>query len=190
MPSLPTYSNEEGTVLLKSKSGEIIDAFTYSDGMHFPLLSYTDGVSLERISFSTATSETTNWHSAAETIGFGTPGYQNSMFQQYVTSEGEITIVPEIFSPDNDGKDDVTALGFRFDQAGFTLNALVFDAYGNQIRHLVKSTLVEAEGSFFWDGESENGNKVPVGIYVIAVEAFNLEGNVENYKKTVVVGIR
>jgi hypothetical protein len=190
MPSFPTYSNEDGTVLLKSKSGKLIDAFTYSDGMHFPLLSYTDGVTLERISFSVPTTETTNWHSAAETVGFGTPGYQNSMFMQFDASTGEITIVPEIFSPDSDGKDDVTALEYRFDQAGFTFNAFVFDVNGIQIRHLVKSTLVESEGTFFWDGENENGNKVPVGIYVIAVEVFNLEGSVENYKKTVVVGLR
>ncbi|NOU46553.1 MAG: hypothetical protein HOO86_05750 [Bacteroidales bacterium] len=190
MASLPTFSNDDGTVLITTKYGLMIDAFSYTDNMHFPLLTTTEGVSLERISFDVPSTETSNWHSAAQTVGFGTPGYQNSMFSAMIQTSGEITIDPEIFSPDSDGKDDVTALGFQFDQAGYTLNAFVFDANGIEKRHLVKSALIPAEGIFYWDGEDDEGNKVPVGIYIIMVEVFNLEGKVENYKKAVVVGVR
>jgi len=190
MASLPTFSNDDGTVLITTKYGLMIDAFSYTDNMHFPLLTTTEGVSLERISFDVPSTETSNWHSAAQTVGFGTPGYQNSMFSAMIQTSGEITIDPEIFSPDSDGKDDVTALGFQFDQAGYTLNAFVFDANGIEKLHLVKSALIPAEGIFYWDGEDDEGNKVPVGIYIIMVEVFNLEGKVENYKKAVVVGVR
>ena len=190
MVSLPTYSNDDGTGLLKSKTGKVIDAFSYTEKMHFPLLTTTEGVSLERISFTEPTNEAGNWHSAAETVGFGTPGDQNSMFASFTQSSGEITIDPEIFSPDSDGFDDVTAISYLFYQTGFTFNAFIFNADGIKIRHLVKSALVPAAGSFFWDGLDESGNKVPIGIYVVVVEVFNLEGKVENYKKAVVVGYR
>ena len=187
MASFPTFSNDEGTVLLKTKTGVHVDLFSYTDSMHFPLLTTTEGVSLERISFSEPTISADNWHSAAETVGFGTPGYKNSMFKESVSVSGEITVVPEVFSPDSDGRDDVVSIEYRFSQAGFTMNAYVFDANGNQIRHLVKSALIPAEGACFWDGVDENNRKVPVGIYVIYVEIFNLDGLVEHYKKPVVV---
>jgi len=190
MASFPSYSNDAGTVILKSKSGKLIDVFSYSDAMHFPLLTTTEGVSLERISFTAATSEASNWHSAAQTIGFGTPGYQNSMFDVPVISSGEITVEPEVFSPDSDGHNDVTAIGYHFDQAGFTFNAYIYNANGVQIKHLVKSNLIPKAGVFYWDGLDETGNKVSVGIYVLAVEVFNLEGKVNRYKKPVVVATK
>ncbi|MFZ4463187.1 MAG: lamin tail domain-containing protein [Bacteroidales bacterium] len=187
MSSFPTYSNDEGTVLLKSKTGKVIDVFSYSDAMHFSLLNTTEGVSLERISFETASSEITNWHSAAATAGYGTPGFQNSMTIEPSDQSDEIKMVPEIFSPNLDGYDDVTSLEYHFQEAGFTMNAFIFDANGIERRHLVKSTLIPADGSFFWDGLDENGNRVSSGIYIVAVEVFNSDGTVKNFKKPVVV---
>jgi hypothetical protein len=187
MSSFPTYSNDEGTVLLKSKTGKVIDVFSYSDAMHFSLLNTTEGVSLERISFETASSEITNWHSAAATAGYGTPGFLNSMTIESSDQSDEIKMVPEIFSPNLDGYDDVTSLEYHFQEAGFTMNAFIFDANGIERRHLVKSTLIPADGSFFWDGLDENGNRVSSGIYIVAVEVFNLDGTVKNFKKPVVV---
>lgn len=187
MTSFPSYSNEEGTVLLKSKTGKVIDVFSYSEAMHFSLLNTNEGVSLERISFENATSETTNWHSASAVSGYGTPGYKNSMMIEPTDQSNEIKMVPEIFSPNLDGYDDVTSLEYHFAEAGFTMNAFIFDANGIERRHLVKSTLIPADGTFFWDGQDENGNRVSSGIYVVAVEVFNLDGNVKTFKKPVVV---
>lgn len=190
MASFPTYSNSEGTVLLKAKSGELVDVFAYNEDMHYPLLTTNDGVSLERISFDGPTNDASSWHSAAESVGFGTPGLQNSMFRAFPEVDDDITIEPELFSPDGDGRDDVTSIAYSFDEAGNTLNIHIYNSVGQPIRHLVKSQLVAQQGVYHWDGIDENGNKAGVGIYIVYAEVFDLDGNVKAYKKSVVVGTR
>ena len=39
------------------------------------------GVALERIDPDAATQDAANWTSASETVGYGTPGYQNSQYK-------------------------------------------------------------------------------------------------------------
>jgi hypothetical protein len=190
MAQFPVYPNESGTAILVSKAGQVIDAFSYHEKMHFPLLNYVKGVSLERISVDRPSADVNNWHSAAETAGFATPGYQNSVFVKDETSEGELTVDPEIFSPDGDGRDDVTSIRYSFEEAGYTLNIQIFNASGQKVRHLVKSTLVSQEGAVSWDGLDESGRKVPTGIYVVYAEVFNLAGTVKGFKRAVVVGTR
>ncbi len=187
MASFPTYSNDAGTAILKAKTGQLIDLIAYTEDMQYPLLTTAEGVALERISFDRPSDDPTNWHSAAESVGFGTPGYQNSMFMALVTTDDAISVTPELFSPDSDGRDDVTSIAYAFDEAGYTLNVYIFDASGQQQRHLVKSMLVSQTGAVSWDGLDENGNRVPIGIYVVYAEAFDLNGSVKSYKKAVVV---
>jgi hypothetical protein len=187
MASFPSYPNASGTVMLKSKAGPVIDAFDYAEDMHHPLLTSVKGVSLERIHYSRPASDATNWHSAAETVGFGTPGYQNSVFTDFPVFNDEIIIEPEIFSPDGDGYDDVTSIGYKFDKAGYTLNVYIFSGSGQQVRHLAKSMLAAQEGVVSWDGRGEDGSRLAVGIYVVFVELFDLNGQVRQYKKPVVL---
>jgi hypothetical protein len=190
MASFPSYPNAGGTVMLKSKAGPVLDVFTYAENMHHPLLNSVKGVSLERIHYNRPAADLTNWHSAAETVGFGTPGYQNSVYADLPVFDDEIIIEPEIFSPDGDGFDDLTSIGFKFDKAGYTLNIYVFSGSGQQVRHLVKSMLASQEGVVSWDGRGEDGSRLPVGIYVVFVELFDLDGQVRHYKKPVVITTR
>jgi len=112
MNSFPPLNDNDGIVVLATKGQTIIDNFHYYEGLHYPLLNSTDGVSLERISFDRPTDDATNWHSASETAGFATPAYQNSQFMNYTNEKDNITILPEIFSPDNDGYNDVLNIIF------------------------------------------------------------------------------
>jgi len=43
------------------------------------------------------------------------------------------------------------------------------------------------EGSFKWEGVTSDGQKAPIGIYVLWIAYFNLEGAVERVKEAVVV---
>ena len=62
--------------------------------MQFGLLNITKGVSLERIDFNRPTQDRTNWHSAAEDIGFGTPAYKNSQYNDAGETDNTIEITP------------------------------------------------------------------------------------------------
>jgi flagellar hook assembly protein FlgD len=131
-----------------------------------------------------------NWHSAAERVHFGTPGQPNSMMQSTEPSSDEISISPDIFSPDGDGFDDACFINYHFDEAGYTMNIYIFNVAGQLIRHLAKGELVGQEGSVLWNGLDNNGNKVPVGVYVVVTEVFNFSGTVKQFKNAVVVGTR
>lgn len=190
MASFPSYANAGGTALLMSKTGTTIDAMYFSEKMHYPLLKVTKGVALERVSFDQPSMAADNWHSAAERMRFGTPGQPNSMMQSTEVSQGEIVIDPEVFSPDGDGFDDACFINYRFDESGYTMNTYIFNVAGQLVRHLAKGELVGQEGSVIWNGLDNNGNRVPVGVYVVLTEIFNFDGKVKQYKNAVVVGTR
>ncbi len=190
MASFPSYANAGGTAILMGKDGTTIDAMYFSEKMHYPLLKVTKGVSLERVAFDQPSMSTDNWHSAAELAHFGTPGQPNSMMQRVEPSNDEISISPDIFSPDGDGYDDACFINYHFDEAGYTMNTCIFNVAGQQMRHLAKGELVGQEGSILWNGLDDNGNRVPVGVYVVVTEVFNFEGKVKQFKNAVVVGTR
>ncbi len=190
MASFPSYANAGGTAVLMGKDGTMIDAMAFSEKMHYPLLKVTKGVSLERVSFQQPSMNADNWHSAAERVLFGTPGYENSMAQHADDSNDEISITPDIFSPDGDGFDDACFINYRFEEAGYTMNIYIFNVAGQLVRHLAKGELVGREGSVIWNGLDGNGNKVPVGVYVAVTEVFNFSGTVKQFKNAAVVGTR
>ena len=190
MASFPSYANAGGTAILRSKAGIVIDAMSFSEKMHYPLLKVTKGVSLERVSFDQPSMAADNWNSAAERVGFGTPGQPNSMMQSPEVSQDEIGISPEVFSPDGDGYDDACFVNYRFDEGGYTMNTYIFNVAGQLVRHLAKGELVGQEGSVVWNGFDNNGNRVPVGVYVVMTEVFGFDGKVKQFKNAVVVATR
>ena len=165
MESLPSYNNDTGVVILATKGLEIIDRFAYGEALHFPLLNSFDGVSLERINFNRPSEDLTNWHSAAEDVGFATPGYKNSQFGEIAEAVDPISLQPEVFSPDNDGTDDFLNISYQFDAPGNMGTITVFDARGRIIRKLVNNQLLGTEGVFTWDGIGDNNQKAPIGMY-------------------------
>jgi hypothetical protein len=187
MASLPTYSNDEGIVVLATRGLEVIDRLAYNDEMQLPLLNTSDGVALERVNYERPVEDRTNWHSAAETYGFGTPAYKNSVYSESIHVDDPVTVEPEVFSPDNDGRDDVLNISFRFEIPGYTANITIFDSQGRKVRQLTNNELLGTEGIISWDGISDDNQKAAIGIYIIFIEVFDLEGNVKKYKKTAVL---
>ena len=187
METLPTYNNSDGHVYLVNNQNQTVDNFEYNEDMHFALLNDFKGVSLERIDYNRLSSDRTNWHSAAEDVGFATPGYENSQFHGVEITDG-ITISPETFSPDNDGIDDVVNISYQFSEAGYVANIVIYDSKGRLIKNLLLNELLGAKGTFSWDGINENNEKAAIGIYIIYVEAFKLNGDTKKFKKTCVLG--
>jgi hypothetical protein len=184
----PAYNNDEGICLLADGKGQIIDAFDYSEEMHYPLLNYVDGVSLERTNFDAQTQLAGNWHSAAESVGFGTPSIQNSQFIDQEKSTDEVVIDPEIFSPDNDGYNDIQSIKYTFEQPGFMMTVNIYNAGGQLVRKLVNNEYLGTEGTVNWDGLQDDNTKAPIGIYIYFIQVFDLAGTVKKYKKTGVLG--
>ncbi|MFN8115979.1 MAG: lamin tail domain-containing protein [Bacteroidia bacterium] len=178
---LPSMNTDDDVVTLSDANSVIIDNFKYTAKMHFPLLVSTKGVSLERIDFNRPTDDRTNWNSASEGVGFATPAYRNSQYLQADGGNG-VSIPNPLFSPDNDGYNDVLNISYKLNESGIAANIFIYDSKGRQIRHLIKNEQLSMDGVISWNGINDNNEKAPIGIYVVYVELFNLSGKINKYK--------
>lgn len=189
--TMPSMTNSSGIVAFSHKSMEIIDMVVYNEDWQYALLTNPKGVALERLNPSRPTQDSSNWHSAAEEYGFGTPGMKNSQYTDNIdTQEDVISVYPEIFSPDNDGVDDVLNIAYEFDEPGYTANITIYDDKGRLVRTLARSMLLATKGVITWDGTKDDNQKAYIGIYIVHVEVFDTKGNVKHYKKPAVLAGR
>jgi len=177
VPSLPGWANDEGSAILIDTAGEVMERFDYNEDMHFGLLNDEDGVSLERIHLTEPAEEASNWHSAAEGVGFGTPGLPNSTVNQTEGETGGVfSVSPERFSPDGDGFEDLLYMTYELPTLGYVGTITIFDAKGRHVKQVMDNELLSESGSITWDGIDEDGRKARVGIYIAVFEAFNNQG--------------
>jgi hypothetical protein len=181
--ALPTFNNSDGTCIIYSNQNEIIDEMNYSESMHFQLLNSFEGVSLERLSSELPSAQESNWHSASESSGFATPGAENSQSISIENMNGVFELSTSIFSPDNDGMDDVIQFHFSEMKSGCVGNLTIYNERGIRVKRLIRNEYLGPEGNAIWDGISDNGEALAIGIYIATFEAFNEDGIQVNYKR-------
>ena len=187
LPSLPGFPDDTGCVVLLNFQGVVTDELHYSERWHFSLITDREGISLERIDPSGISQDAKNWHSAASTAGFATPTIRNSQFRQPDNSAMTFTLAPKVFSPDNDGRDDIVLFHYELDVPGFVANCRIFDGAGRQVKYLVRNAVLGRKGYWTWDGLDDLGAKLPVGIYVVVTEIFNLQARRQHFKNCLVL---
>ncbi len=190
LSALPSLPDDQGNVVLLNASGELLDELAYDHHWHSPLLSGESGVSLERIRSDLPTSLASNWTSAAETAGFGTPGYKNSESSADPAGTDFISVEPKVFSPDMDGYRDFCFIQYHLPAAGFIGSISIYDIYGRMVRKLVNNILWGTGGSFRWEGLDDQQNLLPMGHYIIVAELFLPDGTVKKKKLVCVLASR
>ena len=188
LSSLPTMADDYGHISLADETKTIIDELDYNKSMHFQLLTDFEGVSLERISYDISSAEISNWTSAAATSGFATPGLINSHSLLVNKSEDWLTISPTLFSPDEDGVDDLVSFTIQATSQNQQATLIIFDSYGKLVTTLVNNSPIGSTQTWFWDGMDKDGKKSAIGIYIVYAELFGLDGKKHVKKKTVTVG--
>jgi hypothetical protein len=196
---LPTWDEKAGNVILYFVDGTkliVLDSFNYAQSWHNPLIANTDGVSLEKINPNLPSKQASSWQSAAQTRGFATPAQENSQFLPIDTpsvsrvSKNVFQLEKKTFSPDGDGFEDFLLLNYQLDKAGYVASIRIFDDKGRLVKTLVNNELLETEGSLKWAGDTSEGLKTRLGIYVVAIELTSPTGKVENMKLACVVATR
>lgn len=186
---LPTYANASGHVIVLNQMGLLNDEFIYSEDMHFELISDPKGVSLERVNYTVGANTSKNWHSAASTSYYGTPGLENSQFITNASASTEVTVSPKTFSPNNDGYKDVTSIAYNFEADGFVATVTIHNDQGQQVKNLINNQSIDAQGEITWDGTNENNQILPTGMYIVMFRIFNLENQQHVYKNVVVLAM-
>ena len=152
------------------------------------MLDSDNGVSLERVSFDAETQSNDNWASAAKNYGYGTPTAKNSQSFPDFAQEDLISISPEVFTPNQDGDKDFVLINFTLDKPGFVANVAIYDIVGRKIKDIAQNETLGTQGFWKWDGTNYRNEKAKIGIYIVLVDLFDLEGNKKHFEEKVVLG--
>ncbi len=168
--------NEDDLIHLQY-SRQTIDSVHYRPSWHLVGVRNTTGLALERLLPEGPSNDPANWTSSPDPSG-GTPGRPNAARLQEnptLPEQPSLEIAPSPFSPDGDGLDDVAVIRFTLPAGGALVRVRIFDAQGRLVRTLgpIGSG---AQGLLLWDGRDDAGDALPIGIYVVLLEAMDARG--------------
>ncbi|MEO8446265.1 MAG: lamin tail domain-containing protein [bacterium] len=183
-----SLNNSGEELSLTDSINNVVDRVAYFPAWHNSELIETKGISLERINPAFTSSENSNWSSCANTLG-GTPGLLNSIFTKNITSDSEIEITPNPFSPDGDGLEDFALIRYKLTSPFSQMNIKIYDIKGRLVRNLANNNITGSEGTIVFNGLGNDDQKLRIGIYILLIEAVDARGGrVNNVKAAMVIG--
>lgn len=189
--NLPNYSDEEGVVAILNAQLDTLDQLHYFEDWHFEGLSDYNGVSLERISTEEPSQSSSNWFSASYNQGYATPTSENSQkISPEISSESQLKLSHEVFTPDLDGIDDMLTISFQENHRGNSATIAAYNIQGFLVKTIVNNQLIGSSNQFRWTGLDDEGQSLPLGHYIIVAEVYDENGNQTIYKKKVVLSRR
>ncbi len=170
-----SLNNDGDHLILSDEAGGTIDRLDYVPEWHTPALDETRGRSLERIESGSGGSGPWNWGTSAGGSG-GTPGFRNTLAADRVPTDDRLRCDPNPFSPDGDGFEDVTVIGYRLGDGPVIARIRIYDREGRPVRTLAEGVYATGTGSFAWNGYDDAGRRAPIGVYVVLLDAVDGSG--------------
>ncbi|MCF7857779.1 MAG: lamin tail domain-containing protein [Candidatus Cloacimonetes bacterium] len=178
LTGLQSLSNNGENMIVSDLFDNYIEEFFYCPEWNDNL----DGVSIERVNSQIAP-DSRNW--GPSTSGC-TPGRANSIFVEVLPNTMKLKVSPNPFSP---YREERTVFSFSLPEILSTVTLRIFDLKGRMVRRLVDQVLQASEGNIIWDGRNDDGTKLPVGIYIILMQATARDSEkVYSKKITTVIG--
>lgn len=168
-------NNDGDSVLLYSADSVLIDSVGYTSGWHSATVDDPAGRSLERYDPRLASGDPRSWGTSVDPSG-NTAGRANSIQVIPPVSGASLVCAPDPFSPDADGRDDVTVVRYRLPARSSLIRIRVYDIRGRQVRDLVNAAPAAMTGEVVWDGMGDGRRPLRVGIYIMHLEGIDEEG--------------
>lgn len=175
---------QSGETIALQSDASTIDALRYDPNWHHPLLEDTEGVSLERIALEGPTQESTNWHSAAASAGYATPGLPNShaVDQEPGETQDWLYLSQKVIH-----RGEVLLIYYQAPLPGCILTIYAFDINGGLQATPINQLQVQSKGWVKWTGTDDLGRSLHSGIYILLAQLVHPEGLVQT--ATHVVGL-
>ena len=176
-----TLNNDRETLVLMDFHGRVQDSLSFSQNW-----GGNTGIALERINPNLASNDSANWSGSVATAG-STPGKRNSIFTELVPARATIAVSPQPFSPDGDGHDDFAVIQFQVPATTATAQVKIFDVRGRLVQHLLNNAPVGATHEVLWNGRDATNQPLPMGIYIVHLQAIQPGGGVLVEARTTLV---
>ena len=184
-----SLSTQGDDIYLADSTRSVIDQVSYEPSWHNQNLADLRGRSLERKRPSGGSNDERNWSTTTNNDG-GTPLAQNTLFSEpsALPDEEGITLDPDPFSPNADGRDDNLNISWQLDETDYLMRIRIYDRHGRKVRTLADGEQAGLEGTVTWDGMKDDGTENRVGFYIVLFEAYNsTAGSDRTFKETVVL---
>ena len=182
-----SLSNTGESIVLLDHWNNVIDSVNYNENWHNKNIATTKDKSIERISPQINSNEPTNWSTSVSAAG-ATPGKGNSIFTKNDNRTSGISFNPNPFSPDNDGFEDFSIINFSLPFNTAQIRIKIFDDHGRLVRNLINNKSVANNGSILFNGLDEAGTPLRIGMYIVFLEAVDLNsGKLISFKDVIVV---
>lgn len=187
VPTKLGYADGGGAVVVLNASGEVLDELVYGKFLHNSFFLETKGVALERIPVAGGEYR---WTSAGgdERSGYGSPGMPNRAGADRGTETGDLlSCMPEVFTPDGDGRDDWLEIAVNRPECDFVVHVLVYDSRGRVVRKVADGLPGYGTVTCRWNGTDEGGRLMPAGIYIVYARVVQPGGTFLEKKKVCVL---
>ena len=178
---LPSLNNSDDEITLYDNYHTAIDSLHY----------YSDwgeisGNSLERINPNINSNNPDNWESSINSLG-ATPGRENSLYIEMIKPQIELSIRP---NPVSLKLKKSVFIYYNLPGVLSKINIRIFDMKGRMVRWLSDQQWIASQGEpIIWDCKDDNGRVVPIGIYIVHLEATGKQsGKIFQKTKTMVIG--
>ena len=160
----PTLNNDGDTLRLVDQFGIVADEFGYTSTF------------AENITWARGEGENFNRWGRSANPG-GTPGDSNEV--RFAPSQSGLTVhvEPRIISTQ---REEIAGLEVRGPSTVYTI--VLFDRHGRRVRTF-EDGAIDLRDRYEWDGSDDGGRRLPIGIYILYVEA----QGIESLKETIVI---
>lgn len=179
-----SLSNTGEAVVLRSE-GAVLDSVFYSPAWHRAELDDATGIALERRG-ATAPSSTAaeSWSSSLDERG-GTPSAPNTLRLAGTPVERESGVT--VTSPFAPGLGEAAEITYTLGAEAALIRARIYDGSGRLVRELEPGRLSGSTATLTWDGTGDDRQRLRAGIYVVLIEAVDVEGGTVEARRAALV---
>ena len=170
----PALNNSSDAAVIRDATGKVIDRVPFGEDQL-----RGRKVSLERIHPDLESGDPDNWM-AHVTVAGGSPGARNSVYVERLPTRASLVASPNPF-------DERTILSYRLPLTTAYAHLWIYNSYGQLVRKLLDADPTGSERALVWDGRDDDGARLPMGIYIVYLEALNARKGVLCREKKAVV---